>query len=115
MSEPAYSTREIQRKNYGKPSTPKASAPYRPDASSNLEGSRARGYSTRWSEQRTREITEQKRVVAQREAQRRQQESYDAQARQLDSEIASTSSRLQNLKRQRAEAERTRPSEATFG
>lgn len=115
MSEPTYSTREIQRARQGKSTTPTPLAPARSDAGSNLQGSPARGYSARWSQQRTQEINEQKRVVEQLAAQRQVAESYVARINQLDSEIAVTQSKLQNLKRQRTAAERYKTSEPTFG
>lgn len=114
MSEPAYSTREIQRGRQGKPANATPQAPPRGDAGSLLHGP-PRGHSTRGATERIAYFNEQKKVVAAREAQKRAAENHNAQARQLDSDVASTSSRLQNLKRQRAETERNKPAESTFG
>lgn len=95
------STREVARRGR-QASSP--IAPQRTDSGSLGHGysSAYKGHVTRGAAERIAAYQEQKRVVAQREVQRRAAESSTVQRQTLDKEIATQESRLQNLKRQRA-------------
>jgi len=86
----------------------------RADAGSNLQGSPARGYSARWSQQRAQEINEQKRIVAARQAAQREVESQGQAVAAMDAETRQLESRLSYLKRTKASVQH-HSHEPTFG